>query len=82
LFALRAPDYLPSCRLHKLVFRIKPSRISLWYLLVHLGVFNRQKVGGLRSHCSSTLYKAYITTYDHPPDMAGYLITPVLVFWT
>ena len=31
-----------GARLHQLVLRIQPSRISLWYLLVHLGVFNRQ----------------------------------------
>jgi hypothetical protein len=26
------------------ILRIQPSRISMSYLLVHLGVFNRQKV--------------------------------------
>jgi hypothetical protein len=44
-FTLRALDQHPSWRLHQLVLRIQPSRISLWYLLVHLGVFNRQKQG-------------------------------------
>jgi hypothetical protein len=44
------------------------SRISLWYLLGHLGVFNRQQVRRLRSHCSSTLYKAHIRRCDRPPD--------------
>jgi hypothetical protein len=39
------------------------------YLLVHLGVFNRQEVRRLRSHCSSTLYKAHIRGYDRPPDI-------------
>jgi hypothetical protein len=35
----------------------------------HLGVFNRHQVRGLRSHCSSTLYKAHIRTNDRPPDI-------------
>jgi hypothetical protein len=33
-FTLRAPDQHPSWRLHQLVLRIQPSRISLWYLLL------------------------------------------------
>jgi hypothetical protein len=38
----------------------QPPRISTWYLLGHLGAFNRQQVRELRSHCSSTIYKAHI----------------------
>jgi hypothetical protein len=51
-----------SWRLHQLVLRIQPSCCSLWYLLGHLGVLNRQEVRGLRSHCSSTLCKAHSRT--------------------
>jgi hypothetical protein len=61
--ALRAPDQHPSWRLHQLVLRIQPPYCSMWYVLGHLGAFNRQKVRRLRSHCSSTLHKqAHIRT--------------------
>jgi hypothetical protein len=43
----------PTCENHN-QFRVassRPPRIALWYLLGHLGVFNRQQVSRLRSHC-------------------------------
>jgi hypothetical protein len=65
------PDYHPPWRLYQLVLRIQPSYCSLWHLLVHLGVFNRQEVRRLRSHCRGSLLHFLGCSCLDPPTFAS-----------
>jgi hypothetical protein len=73
-FTLREPDQHPSpsrrLRLHLASTSFAnpaPSLLDVVLARAYLGALNRQKARRPRSHCSSTLYKAHIRTYDRPP---------------